>query len=218
MKKYKDYIILLIITMGLQAVIYYLVKAFEVNFYVMETMVELPFIKQFVYFYDIWYPFIILNTFLIYKFNRKDFKYLITVMLLAGLLSHITFIIYPTMVLRPEINIKGLSDLILYITYKLDTPAVNCLPSMHCVYCFATSFFILRSKEIKPKYRVLIVTISMLIVLSTMFIRQHIIEDALLALVYTAFVATIVLVNSGLVDKVYHKFYKLIKYDESTNN
>ena len=218
MKKYKDYIILLIITMGLQAVVYYLVKAFEVNFYVMETMVELPFIKQFVYFYDIWYPFIILNTFLIYKFNRKDFKYLITVMLLAGLLSHITFIIYPTMVLRPEINIKGLSDLVLYITYKLDTPAVNCLPSMHCVYCFATSFFILRSKEIKPKYRTLIVTISMLIVLSTMFIRQHIIEDALLALVYTAFVATIVLVNSGLVDKVYHKFYKLIKYDESTNN
>ena len=218
MKKYKDYIILLIITMGLQAVVYYLVKAFEVNFYVMETMVELPFIKQFVYFYDIWYPFIILNTFLIYKFNRKDFKYLITVMLLAGLLSHITFVIYPTMVLRPEINIKGLSDLVLYITYKLDTPAVNCLPSMHCVYCFATSFFILRSKEIKPKYRTLIVTISMLIVLSTMFIRQHIIEDALLALVYTAFVATIVLVNSGLVDKVYHKFYKLIKYDESTNN
>ena len=218
MKKYKDYMILIIITMFLQAVIYYLVKAFEVDFNVMETIVEIPFIKHFVYFYDIWYPFIILNTFLVYKFNKKDFKYLITVMLLAGLLSHITFIIYPTMVLRPEVNIKGLSDFILYITYKLDSPAVNCLPSMHCVYCFATSFFILRSKEIKPKYRALIVTISMLIVLSTMFIRQHIIEDALLALIYTAFVIIVILANKGLINKIYQKFYKLIKYDESTNN
>ncbi len=216
MKKYKDYIILLIITMGLQSVIYDLVKAFEVNFYVMETMVELPFIKQFVYFYDIWYPFIILNTFLVYKYNKKDFKNLILVMLLTGFVAQITFIVYPTMVLRPEITVNSLADWIVSITYKLDTPAVNCLPSMHCVYCFATSFFILRSKNLKPKYRALIVTISMLIVLSTMFIRQHVIEDALLALLYTTLVTIIVLVNKGLVEKINTKFNKIIRYEENT--
>ena len=217
MKKYKDYIILIILTMGLQALVYYLVKALETNFFVMDTFLVVPFVKHFVYFYDIWYPFIILNTFLVYKYNKKDFKNLILVMLLTGFVSQITFIVYPTMVLRPEITINSLADWIVSITYKLDTPAVNCLPSMHCVYCFATSFFILRSKNLKPKYRALVVTISMMIVLSTMFIRQHVIEDVLLALLYTSLVATIVLVNKNLVNKIHDKFYKLIKYEENTN-
>ena len=81
--------------------------------------------------------------------DQKNFKYLIVTMLIAAFLSHITFIIYPTMINRPNIEVKNIIDYILDLTYKSDTPAVNCLPSRHCVYCFIMMYYILKNKNFK---------------------------------------------------------------------
>ena len=76
---------------------------------------------------------------------------------------------------------------------------------MHCVYCFVTSFYILKCNKINIKYRSLIVTISMLIVLSTLLIKQHIIEDVILSLIYTTIVIIIVYLNRKNIDKLFKK-------------
>lgn len=168
-----------------QALVYFIIKNFLSEYHIISSIIETPFIKYFVYFYDSWYPFILINTFIIYKSDIKLFYTLIATMLIGALLSHITFLIYPSMVVRPIIEVNSFTDFILDFTYKADTPPVNCLPSMHCVYCFVTSYYIVKCNNININKRLAIITFSLLIVLSTLFIKQHIIEDILLSLIYT---------------------------------
>ncbi len=206
MKKYKNYLILVIFTMGIQALMYFSIKFIITNYNMINSVIKsVPLIKHFVLFYDLWYPFIIINTFIVYKYDKKLFNFLIVTMLIGAFMSHVTFIIYPTMLERPTIEVKNIIDWILDFTYKTDTPAVNCLPSMHCVYCFITSYYILKIENMNPKIKLSIVTFSILIVLSTIFIKQHIVEDVILALIYTIVAIIIVNCNKNLINKIFNK-------------
>lgn len=183
MKKYKDFIISISIVMLTQATVYFLIKSFVNNYNLMTSFVQVPYISHFVYFYDSWYPFILLSAFIIYKHDKKTYLTLIITMMITALAAHITFLIYPSMIERPEITVKNLSDWAVYMTYKTDTP-VNCLPSVHCLYCFVMSYYVIVCKNLKTKFKVLMVIYALLIAVSTLFIVQHIAEDAILALVY----------------------------------
>lgn len=192
MKKYKKYILVVVLVMGMQGLSYFLIKNFINDYHIINSFIDIPLIKSFVYFYDLWYPFIVLNTFIIYKYDRKLFSMLIATMVISTVMAHITFIIYPSMVLRPDIKVTGLTSWILDFTYRTDTPAINCLPSMHCIYCFVTSYYIIKCKNINIKKRLPIVIFSALIVLSTLFIKQHILEDVILAFIYVTIAIIIV--------------------------
>ncbi len=205
MKKYKKYFILIIFVMGSQALLYYLTKHFSSGYHIINSIVDIPLVKSFVYVYDSWYPFIILTTFLIYKYDNKIFKYLIMTMLIGALLSQITFIIYPSMIIRPTVEVKNITDWLLNFTYQSDNPPLNCLPSMHCVYCFITAFYIAKSRNINSKCKVLIIMYSLVIVLSTLFIKQHVIEDVLLAFVYTIISLLIVFFSKEKIAKLFSK-------------
>ena len=203
MKKYKDYLILTIFAMGTQALLYFLIKLFINDYNMLNSIINVPLVKQFIYVYNSWYPFIILNTFLIYKHDRNMFKCLITSMIMGAIMAQITFIVYPSEIIRPTIEVKNFTDWFLNFTYTNDTPAINCLPSMHCVYCFITSYYMLKSNV---KYKYFVVFYSVLIVLSTLFTKQHIIEDVFLALIYT--IIAIIIVNFNK-DKIIRLFNKL---------
>ena len=205
MKKYKEFLKSIIIVMGTQAFFYFLLKTFIGDFHVMNSILKVPFIKYFVYFYDIWYPFVLLTAFIIYKHDKEVYYKLVFTMIIGAFLSHITFLIYPTTVIRPEISVHSLTDFILYVTYKTDTPAVNCLPSVHCLFCFILSYYTLKCKNLNIKYKLLITTVFMLIVLSTFFIYQHVIEDAILALIYA--IITILIVS-----KLINTLKKVLKF------
>ena len=185
---------------------YFSIKSIITNYNMINSVIKsVPLIKHFVLFYDLWYPFIIINTFIVYKYDKKLFNFLIVTMLIGAFMSHVTFIIYPTMLERPTIEVKNIIDWILDFTYKTDTPAANCLPSMHCVYCFITSYYILKIENMNPKIKLSIVTFSILIVLSTIFIKQHIVEDVILALIYTIVAIIIVNCNKNLINKIFNK-------------
>ena len=205
MKKYKKYLIFILITMGSQALIYFLIKLFINDYNIINSFLDVPLIRPFIFIYDSWYPFIILITFIIYKHNKNLFYILISTMLFSAFISQITFIAYPSMITRPTIEVHNLTDWLLDFTYKADTPAVNCLPSMHCIYCFITGFYILKCKEVSSKIRFSIITYSFLIVLSTLFTKQHIIEDVLLAIIYTIISITVIYLNKERIIKIFNK-------------
>ena len=71
---------------------------------------------------------------------------------------------------------------------------------MHCIYCFITVYYILKS-NIKKKY--LFNIYLLLIVLSTLFTNQHIIEDVIAALVYS--IIAILMINKFKLDSVIKK-------------
>ena len=201
MKKYKDFFKSITIVLITQAIIYFLIKLIISNYITINSVLTIPLIKWFVYFYDSWYPFIFFASFIIYKHNKENYYKLIFTLIIASLLAHITFIVFPTMVERPDINISSFTDLILYITYKSDTPAVNCLPSVHCLYCFIIIFYILIIKSINLKYKVPIILYLILIILSTLFIQQHIVEDVILSFIYTIISIILVYIFYGSIRK-----------------
>ncbi len=205
MRKYKDFLLLIIFAMGSQIIIYFLINILINDFNMLTSIIEVPLIKPFVYFYNSWYPFIFIVSFIIYKYNHKVFYLMISVMLLTAILAQITFIVYPSIIERPTIEVTNFTDALLDLTYKCDTPAVNCLPSMHCIYCFIIIYFIMGCKTINIKKRIAVVTYSFIIILSTLFTKQHIIEDAILAFIYV--LPTIYIVN-------YNK-YKIIGFTSS---
>ena len=192
MKKYIKFAILTTIILSIQSLLYFSTKLFINNYHIINSFIEFPLIKIFVYPYNLWYPFIILSMFIIYKHDKNKFGPLITTMLITTIMANITFLLYPSMMIRPKIEVTNFTTWLLDYTYRIDTPAVNCLPSMHCMFCFVTSYYILTCKNIKINKKTPIIIFSLIIILSTVFIKQHIIEDAILALIYTTIAIIIV--------------------------
>ncbi len=205
MKKYKNFIILIALTMGMQSLLYFSTKLLINNYNIINSFITFPLIKIFVYPYNLWYPFIILNAFIIYKYDKNNFSPLIITMILSSIMANITFILYPSMMIRPNIEVTNFTTWLLDYTYKIDTPAVNCLPSMHCVFCFITSYYTIKSKNININKKIFITTFSFIIVLSTVFIKQHIIEDIIAALIYTTISIILVYLNKNKIQKLFSK-------------
>ena len=205
MKKYEKFIISIAIVMITQATVYFCIKSFQTHFNVITSFIQVPVIKYFVYFYDSWYPFILFTSFIVFKHDKEAYFKLAITLMLSAFIAHITFLIYPTMVIRPEnFKVETLTDWALYITYKTDTPAVNCLPSVHCLYCFIVSYYVIVSHNLKAKYKIMISIYSLLIILSTVFIAQHIVEDIILSLIYTILIIPFVY----LLVKIFKKLLK----------
>ena len=90
---------------------------------------------------------------------------------------------------RPELVVNDVFTWILNVVYMNDTPAMNCLPSMHCTTCFTSMYVIIKSNKIPKKCKVLAPIIFTLIVLSTLFVKQHAIVDVVTALLLTTAVS-----------------------------
>lgn len=193
-KDNKEFIKSILIVLITEAFLYFIIKNFIHDYNTISTLkFEFPLIKEFVYIYNSWYPFVFITAFIIYKKDKNLYKKFIFTMIIGVLMSHITFLIYPTIVIRPEIEVKTLTDLVLYLTYYFDSPAVNCLPSIHCLLCFISIYYVSLNKNLKTKIKLPIIIYFILIILSTLFTKQHLLIDALLALVYT--IISIILVH-----------------------
>lgn len=185
MNKYIKFIIYMTILLGLQAFVYFITKKMITDYHIMNTFYEVPLIKNYIYAYNSWYPFVILCSFLVFKYNNKMFRPLVYTIILVDLMATITFFIYPTEVIRPEIIVNDFTTRLIDFTYKSDMPAVNCLPSLHCILTFICIFYVLVSKNIKWFKKLFLFIIAVLIVLSTVYVKQHIVEDVILAFIYS---------------------------------
>ncbi len=190
-KKYKDYIKPITIILLTNALLYFFIKTFITNYHIISPKINFKLIPEFSFIYNSWYPFIFIMAFVVYKNNKETFNHLILSTFIGIILSNITFIVYPTLLPRSDITVKSISDLLLSITYKIDTPALNCLPSVHCLLCFCIMFYITFKTNLKTKYKILINIYCILIILSTLFIRQHVIIDIVVAFIYIVISITI---------------------------
>lgn len=185
MKKYKDFLKPLALTLLTNALLYFLIKLLPTTPHLITSRFNFPLIKEFVYIYNSWYPFLIITSFIIYKNDKTTWKKLIYTLIIGIILLDVTYILYPTIIERPLISVNNLTDLILDITYKLDTPALNCIPSAHCLFCFIFSYFICITKNLKLQHKITIILYFMLIILSTLLIKQHLLIDVITAFIYT---------------------------------
>ena len=167
-----------------EAFVFFLTKPFIQNPYVLGSSLDskIPFVSQFVWIYVFWYTMLFWIPYYLYYKNKDSFyKYAIT-FIITTLIAGVIFVSFPNTVVRANITDNTLSTQLVQIIYSLDDPGINCLPSIHCLYSFLFIFGILDTKSNSPIWmKILISTLSILVVLSTLFIKQHVIYDAIAA-------------------------------------
>ena len=154
-------IILLII---FQSALYLLAKLspFNVHLLTSEYDSKIPFVSQFIYFYVSWYLMLFLVPYLLSKKDNIIFKKYISSAVISIVVVSIIYFFFPTTILRGAINSNGLSNYITNIIYLIDTPILNCFPSMHCLLCFLYIYYTVSCKKFSCKYKILIIRLKKL--------------------------------------------------------
>lgn len=141
---------------------------------------QIPLVKIFAIPYLGWYAFIILTlVYLCFKDKRIYYKTLITYNITI-LLCYLVYAYFQTTVARPEIVGSDIFSSLVAFIYNSDEP-FNCFPSIHCMTCFLMIIAVKHSKKVS-KYVSLGVTASaVIIILSTLLVKQHVIMDVIAA-------------------------------------
>lgn len=183
--KNKKFLISISILLIGQAFFYWFLKFFQTNPHYLNFDIDqkIPFIPNFIYIYNTFYPFMFLT--LLYLFTKDENVYMKGIIsgILGFLICDIIFLIYPTIMQRPPIpETNLLTDFVLKVTFFFDTPALNCFPSIHCLFCFQIIYSFILTNQIELKKKIPIIIYSLLIIMSTILVKQHYVVDIISAL------------------------------------
>ena len=205
-KKNKLFVISMAILLIGNAFIYWLIKSFQsnpiyINYYLDD---KIPFWGWLVYIYNMFYPFFIIVFYLLYKKDEKAyFKGIISCMI-GVIICDVIYLFLPTIMYRPPIpSYDAFTNLVIKVTFFFDEPPLNCFPSIHCLFCFQVIFGYIKSKATLSK-KIIMITISLLIIISTLLVKQHFIFDVVGALV-VCIMANILENLFGIYDKLKKK-------------
>ena len=163
-----------------QSLLFFLTKLVESNAYNVSYTIDskIPYLNVFIIFYLIWYIFLLISPYIIYKCDYKLLrKYALTYMICSFICSFI-FIFFPTTINRQiEFKDGSILDLLVQFIYKNDTPALNCFPSLHALNSILWIKYIGLNKNINKPIRIIISIISIGVIFSTLFIKQHAFVD-----------------------------------------
>jgi membrane-associated phospholipid phosphatase len=138
----------------------------------------IPFVRFFVLPYSIWIFYIYIC--LIYFFIKEIKVYYRTLLIytLCALLCYFIYSVFQTTVPRPYLAGDDVFTRLMLYVYNRDLP-YNCFPSIHCFSCYLVMKAIYQSSFKNRISQTLIYSMSTLIILSTLFVKQHAIIDAL---------------------------------------
>jgi membrane-associated phospholipid phosphatase len=136
----------------------------------------IPFVSVFIVPYLIWYPFMI--GMFVYLFKKSSAVYYrALIQLCIGLVvCYITYYLYQTVVSRPIITDQVPLHQLVSFVYSSDQP-FNCFPSIHVM----TTYVILKHTspyiDVKRFVRLGIHLTGWSIIVSTVFVKQHVVLD-----------------------------------------
>lgn len=143
----------------------------------------IPFCEYFVIPYVFWYVLIVGSLLYFLLYNVDSFKKLQTYIIITQVAAMAVYILWPNRQdLRPEMFPReNVFSALVGLIYSLDTNTGVC-PSLHCAYSIGIASVWLREKSASRGLKTFIVFSTVLICLSTMFIKQHSAVDFFAAL------------------------------------
>ena len=142
----------------------------------------IPFVPGFVIPYVVWYAYVIVTSVYLFFRSREAFRK-IAIFLSAGMcFACIVYTMFPNgQFLRPMTLGDGWCSRLIANLYRNDTP-FNSAPSIHVIYAIGTALAILEhSRNVRRNWYIAIAwatwTMTVLICLSTVFIKQHSVID-----------------------------------------
>ena len=182
-KKNKKFIISICILLLGQSFMYWFLKLFQNNpIYIKYHLDnEIPFIGQFVYIYNAFYPFMLISLYLLYKKDEKAYYKAIISGTIGYLVCDVIFLLVPTIMYRDVVpSASQFTDLVIKITFFFDNPPLNCFPSIHCLFSFQVIYSYWSSKE-NIRNKIIVTVCALLIIISTLLVKQHYIFDVVSA-------------------------------------
>ena len=194
----------------------------DTEIHIIHTVLDdyIPFCEYFVIPYLLWFAFVAVTViyFALSNERKNEFCQLSRALCIGMTIFLIISFVYPNgQNLRPKLDGDGICIQLVKLLYKIDTPT-NILPSLHVFNAVVCCVALLKNKKIKEKRGVTVITVvlTVMIILSTMFLKQHSIVDVVLALLMNVvcyqFVYVIRNHQKSKKDSVYlHKPIKYIK-------
>lgn len=174
--KYKDKIFFILFILQI-TLVYKLIQFYFVSEHVFKTPLDdrIPFVAWFVIPY-ILYVIVLIVVFAMAAKNKHLFLATSKACFFAATVCNITFILFPTMILRPEIFPSTIYDKIVLSIYSIDSALISCFPSEHVTFSVLLNLCLI---GINKRISYVFLPLTILIVLSTLFIKQHYIPDVL---------------------------------------
>lgn len=174
-------IIVTILLIAFQSICFLLSKVIQGSPYLIGNKIDtlIPFNIWFIIPYCIWYILIFTVPYSIYKKNKDSFVKYIYCYIFVTLIANIIFVIFPTTVARPDVEATNILTFMAKTVFMVDTPVCNCFPSLHCAVSMLFIAFVFENKNFKNISKILITAISVLIMIATLFVKQHVFVDLL---------------------------------------
>jgi membrane-associated phospholipid phosphatase len=137
---------------------------------------HIPLISGFIWPYLLCYVFPFLPLVVVKDWHR--FNKAILAVLLANAAAFLVYFLLPIAFPRPDLG-SGLSDRILALQFRYDfQPGANKLPSLHVTFAWIV-YLVCRKQGLRRSHESSIFLTALLISLSTLFVKQHILLDVL---------------------------------------
>lgn len=138
----------------------------------------IPFHEAFLIPYVFWYLLIVISLGYFALYNIDSFKKLQTYIIITQVVAMVIYIAFPNMQdLRPaEFPRDNFLTKCVEFLYSFDTDT-NVCPSLHVAYSIGIASVWLREKDVSVLWKAFVVVAVILICMSTMFIKQHSIND-----------------------------------------
>ena len=187
-----------------QSILYALSKVFCVTPHLIGNSIDdkIPFVLVFIIPYVFWYLMLFIMPYKMYQKDKTNFyKYIITTILIV-VIANIIFICYPTIVNRPEISGNNILILLTKLIYSIDTPALNCFPSLHCGFSMLFILHICTSRKQSNSFKIFTLISSILVMASTLLIKQHVFIDLIAGDILSTIVYLIIRKDIKLTKKI----------------
>lgn len=150
---------------------------------------KIKLIPIFVVPYVYWYIYMIIGYIIILINNRREYMRVMLGLFLGMWTSYVIYFIFPTEIVRPTLVDSGFLNNLINIIYLSDRP-FNCFPSLHVL----GTYFVMRyTKKGNNRYIYYYTQgVGFLIILSTVFIKQHFILDAVASVIMVEIINIIV--------------------------
>ena len=143
----------------------------------------IPFCEWFVIPYVGWYVLIVVSLLYFAVYNVEAFKGLQKYIITTQLIAMACYIIFPTRQdLRPEVFVNdNVLTRLMGIIYAADTNTGVC-PSLHVAYSLAIVSVMVKDEHLSRGFKVFVTLFSIMVCLSTAFVKQHSVVDIFAAL------------------------------------
>lgn len=165
---------------------YYLERTVQNPTHIIHLAIDdyIPFIDVFIIPYMLWFGYISATVLWLLWKDKKEYLQLITFLIIGMTLFLVFSTLYPNgHQLRPaSFDHNNIFTAMIARLYQTDSPN-NILPSIH-VYNSLGAWFAIQNSRLtreRPRLRMASLVMTSLIILSTMFIRQHSVLDVVLA-------------------------------------